>query len=289
MGPFIYGGAVEQLKGRAGMVNFIKVGAVIPAGFPLQGILFIQQVFRVAEQGGGLVGMHTAYHLRREHRLILQAENHFIQDQADLLRRNAYIAPGKRPGRTIAIVGPLPVGIDRIGREVHPAEALALVHLCPVLFGPQFPILADSHGEVAVTHLGKVEHAEIVIVGAQVDHHLLSGVGGFPGILGRLGAAQVAKGQRPVYQRNRSHQHGVHPLPVQARIIAQIQHIARLVRELNRFSQPHPPMRLLGLVFHHHPLSGPHGQQRTQYIDKGNQIVEPERIIVQMPHAGAQA
>ena len=48
MSPLVNGRTVFQLKAGAGVIDFVKIGAVIPARFTVKGVLFINQVRRIA-------------------------------------------------------------------------------------------------------------------------------------------------------------------------------------------------------------------------------------------------
>ena len=103
MGGFIGGRAPQMLQGRAGMVDLIEVGAVVPAGLVLllspavqaryafDGVLLVQQMLRIRQKGRSLVGVDAIHHGGRNGVALRVSEDDLVEDQADLLGGDAHV------------------------------------------------------------------------------------------------------------------------------------------------------------------------------------------------------
>ena len=184
-----------MLVARAGMIDFVKVGGVVPAGFSLQGVLFIQQIYR-----GCVIAAVDDDRRGIDFVAVSVLEQHFMQRQAVMLRRQAHIAAVHR---------------DRLGsagavRQILPFEAIALRHARGIKLVPVFAVAADFHPErtVVMVDAAVIEHMEIPDF-AQVERDLLIRRIGHIGGLRRFHGTQVHKGQHPIGHRHAGQDHPV--------------------------------------------------------------------------------
>ena len=190
---------------RAGMIDFIKVGAVIPARLAGECILLVNQRFAVA-----------AYQRHGENLLRSRiAEDGLVNRGADILRLDAHIAARQRQWR--CAVGAVAAAIVGLA-QIIPLEAVVAIfaaQLGPVGLAPGFTILAYAHDEIAVHAVDArhVQHVELPGF-AQIQHHVLMlivGVCGSPAGLRGFGRAQVGKGNNSVNHRHTQHQRVIQP------------------------------------------------------------------------------
>ena len=136
MAGFIGRLAVKMLVGGAGVIDFVEIGAVVPAWLALQRVLFVKQRFWVGQKGRCIVGVQRANNRCVNTRPIAAAEDDLVEDEADLLSGNADIPAGQPlhiRGILRADICPPPIRGFIAGHKIFPAIALALIHLRPIL------------------------------------------------------------------------------------------------------------------------------------------------------------
>ena len=145
----------------AGVIDFVKIGAVVPAGLAGEGILLVDQGLAVpADQGHGI------------HRLGLRIpKDDLVERKGDGLGFQLHI-PADQQLRIAAVMAAAVIDVGF--RNVLPFEAVALGDLGPIGIAPIFAVRAHPYGELlgAAVNAAQVQHIEGVVF-PQIQHHLL--------------------------------------------------------------------------------------------------------------------
>ena len=293
MGRFIGALAVKVLVGRAGMINFIKVSARIPARFTHAGILLVQQSggilsFRQHIRAVSCMGDDT----RRQVFAGRAAEGHFEQIQSGGLRIQPQIFPMERQTalRGIIAVFRIPVYVRPRFKRIIPAIAKALPHLAGIIFRPDDAIFADSDGEAVVANAGIIQEVEILTF-FQFEGDLFFCRAGHHAMLRSHRAAQISKGQHSIESCHHAHYEPVFPAQRQPWVVRMKQHFFVGFRntESGHIAVGSFFLRL-GLLFQRDaPIrrqAHPRAEAKQKQIQNAKDHIERQRIVVQMSQRG---
>ena len=177
------------------------------------------------------------------------------------------------------------------GNVVEPAEDQALPVLRAARLRPDLAVVGKLHGEAGVADAAVVDHLEGLGL-TQVEHDALARLAGGPAGLGRIGHAQVCKGNHGVDERHGEHQDAVDAPEVQAVVLplrrivadplrrrslaADALHQAALAIRIRRGQRAHA---MEGADVQAHPAQ----VQGVEYVDQRQQRIQPLLRGLQVP------
>ena len=162
---------MQVFVGCAGVINLVKIGAVIPARFANAGIALVNQVgyrLRIIQHIGSFAGMRNNRH--GQIFALHIPDDDFPQVQSCAFRVQPQVTACQSKGNA-GIADASRVALGGL-HCVIPAIAQPLPHFAGVILGPGLPILADSDGKVVIADARIVQHVKILAL-PQIKHNLL--------------------------------------------------------------------------------------------------------------------
>ena len=265
-----------MLVARAGVVDIVKVHAVVIGRLVRHGVLLVDQrrgVRPAPLQRAAGRGRHGRDHLSAAvHRADLPPR------RGRAIERHPNVSPGegqhaaRRAGDDAVLVG---------DRRAHgqPLEALAAVEERRRLIGKRHAVVGHGKGELRIRDAAVIVDVEALMALAQVDDHLLPRDGGGVAVLRRARRAQVPEAHHGIRRRDRQQDEPFPPGHVQAVIPGMQQPVAQAALAVPRLVLPGALRAALPQAHGRAPQRQAHArpdrQRRRDQLQDAQHIAQP--------------